>query len=879
MNADIVPARQALMEAMLLLGGSGIPHSAAVRSLAVAAATGLVATSTADDVVHLWTIDSGPGRRPRPLSSTKLAASPLAFSPDGRWLVAGEGDSTALCRVQEGPRLRCGDLVPKGVYVHQFAFHPTGRWLVAVGNDNDVWSWDLSLDRPAEEPRQIGRALYTVRYVHFSANGEWLVGQGLTVEDVWVWPVGAGEIGPMRTISPHRSRVDAVAVDPHGRRLAIGYEDGAVIVASLGLSGGSQRLAAPAGDHSIDELTFSGDGTWLAGRMLPVRDRDRRGSTALLWRELPSGRFASPELLLHDDQTRTVAFDPRSQWLYVESTRGPVSLWSLAGTRQQRSALRLTAHAETVVAFGFDAEGTRLITADSGGDAYLWDLSCTDVTAGATPLSGHEAGIRSVSMLPGSTAAMTRSDDGTVRVWDLLQPSAGDPNVLLRSCRFEIAASALRADRAAVAAGTSTGEVFLWDLTVLEPSRHTRRLGRISASEDPVEGLAFDASGHRLAAWTDGGRLVVWTALHTSRPKRFDLNGHEARMAILSVSFCGSERVASADFSGNAWLWTLRNGTPERTRIPLSTRERRITDVLASPDGRWLAGHGRDELWLWDLSVQNVNALSLSTPDDSVITSVGFGPSGRFIWAADGTGVARIWSVPRVVTAHDRVLEGQDTGPWPLRFSAGGRFMLARGEADDRPHLWSTDRHPSSWTARPLRGTDASAAGAFSHDEQLIAGASGSVVTLWTTQEPGEIRSVLRADDLIDQIRFSRSGDLIFSAVSEVYLSPIVDYRAVPALRLRAHQGRIWFVEPAAEDRWLVTQSYDTLRLWPLVTRELLESVRSRTGRDYRPEERAAYLPAEPRSPGWRARVRALLLNLNARLLDSPFAQPRPITD
>lgn len=134
--------------------------------------------------------------------------------------------------------------------------------------------------------------------------------------------------------------------------------------------------------------------------------------------------------------------------------------------------------------------------------------------AKASPLTGamgapafvHEAALRAVAESPTSPLIVTAGDDGLLKVWN---PVDG---LLLRRLRLSVPASALAfsADGAFLAAGTTEGEVRIWDTkTWREFSPYSSRLGSINAMQL--------LPGNRLLAVAGGSPTVSVVDLVTRR--------------------------------------------------------------------------------------------------------------------------------------------------------------------------------------------------------------------------------------------------------------------------------------------------------------------------------------------------------------------------
>src|SRR5581483_546119 len=74
----------------------------------------------------------------------------LAFSPDGKSLVAGDWEGAlCFCDAVTGKELR--RLKASDVVIHSVAFSPDGKTVVAGGADQNVTIWDLATGKNARK--------------------------------------------------------------------------------------------------------------------------------------------------------------------------------------------------------------------------------------------------------------------------------------------------------------------------------------------------------------------------------------------------------------------------------------------------------------------------------------------------------------------------------------------------------------------------------------------------------------------------------------------------------------------------------------------------------------------------------------------------------
>jgi WD40 repeat protein len=127
-----------------ILGG----HSEAVSAVAFSPTEGVLASSSADQTVRLWNIETGQSRG---LAGHTAAVTCIAFRPDGAILASGSKDGTIrLWKVATTTTLTTITACPDDKsWVSSIAFSPDGRILAAstrgdnVAGARPIWLWDV----------------------------------------------------------------------------------------------------------------------------------------------------------------------------------------------------------------------------------------------------------------------------------------------------------------------------------------------------------------------------------------------------------------------------------------------------------------------------------------------------------------------------------------------------------------------------------------------------------------------------------------------------------------------------------------------------------------------------------------------------------------
>jgi WD40 repeat protein len=156
----------------------------------------------------------------------------LAFSPDGKSLVAGLGTNAdaVLCELPTGKEVRRLRITPWGNNVHFVTFSPDGRLVALGGRDAGVRLRDVrtgKIRRTFQSDFPAGRGAFSPDGRLFAA--EHAAGYNSYPEGVvCLWEVATGKV--CARFAGHRGRLSAVAFSPDGRTLASAGADTTVLL-------------------------------------------------------------------------------------------------------------------------------------------------------------------------------------------------------------------------------------------------------------------------------------------------------------------------------------------------------------------------------------------------------------------------------------------------------------------------------------------------------------------------------------------------------------------------------------------------------------------------------------------------------------------------
>lgn len=245
-------------------------HTAAVNAVAFNRLGGTLASASSDHTVRLWTVTGDVGASPlATLTGHTAAVNSLAFSPDGTTLASGSSDQATRLWSTVTDQSTVS-LTDQHAVVTSVSYGPDGSVLLSAYANATVRFWRTSDDTKM--------GLLTLSGGIISANAlalgnSAIIAIGDSPSGVLLWD-GNGE-GSMLTTLATKGVVNAVAYHPDGKTLASGMSDATI---QLWNTAKQKALGAPLKGHggSVTSLAFSPDGKTLASASI-----DR---TIRLWR-------------------------------------------------------------------------------------------------------------------------------------------------------------------------------------------------------------------------------------------------------------------------------------------------------------------------------------------------------------------------------------------------------------------------------------------------------------------------------------------------------------------------------------------------------------------------------------------------------------------
>jgi WD40 repeat protein/uncharacterized caspase-like protein len=677
----------------------------------------------------------------------------VAFSPDGKFVVTGSRDKTAiLWETTTGHKLRAFGGYAHPVY--SVAFSSDSKRVLASSSDGAAMMWDAQSGKkllsfpPRPKAPHASQQFWDIRApVAFTVDPDKVLIGGT------LWHARSGE--KLDTLD--QSNVRSLAFNSDGSRLLIGRDSnhGLEPVATL-WDARSWRLLrafkyedAPGGYYQCEaaispdgKQVFSFSGPGIAD-IANEQNLSSLSNTALLWAV----------------DSRQVRQRFQTSWLSAIKT-----------PRAQPSG-----HGGAITAVAFFPDGRKLLTGAVDQTAVIWDAA---VEGKLRTLAGHTAWITSVAVSADGQHVVTGSGDQTAILWDA---ASGRKLRTFRTNTGRIRSLAVSPDGRSLVTGADDTTAVLWDGLLGQKVR------TFHGHKAPVLSVAFNPAGTRILTNSRDATAVVWDAgtgqrLHTlQRITNLHTRGEYVNTrSRAKVGFMASYPLLCHVWSaftpdgtqvyalpGDAFEWDVRTGERIARRL-----ESAYPAVTLSADAKQIVIFGdeknsgcRVEIWDNNTGERRVrfdDSRSANGIDHMQCDLALFSPDGKFLLMSNRK--IGLWDT--ATGRKVRTFDGPNARYSSAAFSLDGRQLLT---AYDEPGF--VDNGPADWTkvlprsdaavlwdvttGRLLRRfeghSDGVEAVAFTHDGRcVLTGSRDGTTRIWNAATGEELARLISVNDGAD---------------------------------------------------------------------------------------------------------------------------------
>ena len=689
-------------------------------------------------------------------------ASPVTFSPDGKFALSGSGYKTLrLWDIASGQCIRTFEGHTKEVY--SVSFSSDGKFVLSGSEDKTIKLWDVET---GECLRTFEGHACNIFSVNFSPDGKLVLGS--TGKTLRLWNVETGQC--LHIFEGHTNYVDLVSFSPDGKSA---LSRSKTILKLWNIETGECIRTFKGGFRADSTVNFSPDGKFiLSGGDLTMK----------LWNVETGQCLRTFEG--HTERVYLVSFSPDGKFALSGSGDKTLKLWDIASGQCLKTFEGHTSYAKSV---SFSPDNKFALLGSKGITMELWDIMvfpayanwelCRIRTVRETldyeqrftgALREAKKKTDDGDIFAALTAlASVRSVPGSERTPKYLElnfqagrycRTKGFHLSLLersfeRRARSIITSVSFSPDGKLVL-GSMDNILILWDvktghcLRVFEGRKKRPLINRQSyvnsVSFSPDGKYILSASGsymgtdNKLKLWNvETGKCFCTFEEHTldlfseilnpnrksTLEKEIEKRIEKAKNIFTSVSFSPDGKFAlSSSLDNILKLWDVME-----TGQCIRTFEGGESPVTFSPDGKFaLSRSGDKTLKLWDIA--SGQCLRIFEGHSSRVNSVSFSPDGKFVLSGSGSlgadNTLKLWDVKSGQCL--RTFEGHTNNVNSVDFSPDGKFALS-GSGDKTLKLWDI---ASGQCLRTFE--EGSSPVSFSPDgKYALSGSNDKTIKLW----------------------------------------------------------------------------------------------------------------------------------------------------
>ena len=338
-------------------GAATSVHDGSVTALAYSADGKYVASGSEDMTIIIWDAPGNAARHRIPLGGEighSDTVTALAFSRDNIYLASASNDEELIIWAVANGRVHKRIALENAI--HSLAYTPDGKYLIAGASNGVLLLWDADTHDLA---KTLDRNTAAVTFIIFSRDGS-LMATGGTESVCHIWEIAKiAEGKPLSVLEGHRGMVCAAAFSNDNRRIITASDDGSSRIWNA--RSGEALVMLHEHTGPVWTVAFSPDGKRVAS--------GSSDSTVKICDSYSGDRLLSLEG--HDSMINAVEFSPDGNYIASAASDNTVRLWNAHNGENQTT---YNEHNDNVTTVMFSRDGSTLASGSHDGTVRIRPL-------------------------------------------------------------------------------------------------------------------------------------------------------------------------------------------------------------------------------------------------------------------------------------------------------------------------------------------------------------------------------------------------------------------------------------------------------------------------------------------------------------------------
>lgn len=396
-------------------------HDSRIITLAFSPDGKWLASGSFDPTIKLWdTTLKDPSVKPINLNGHAGSIYSLAFSPDGRWLASGSNDTSVRLWEITVKNLEADIPVYRKIMelngndhpIQSLTFSPDNLWLSGVtkGDDNSGLLWNFQEGAPEDIAKTLDGPIYSLGF----ENGNILYAGGEN-NTLYSWDLSS--TNPIRQSANFDEEISGslplLATNPYYGYMAFSSGGGYIYFLDSPEEQSTPRIFSTRQEITI--LLLSPDGHWLIGSY--------KNGMLLIWnlRIKNEAGAQTPITLNQQKGVRSIAVSSDSHWLAIAGMNSLISIWDFSNaeneTLNNEPDYILQGGKGPVNIITFSPADRWLASGWNDGSLLLWDM--TNMAAKPIQYPAINSAINTMTFSPDGNWLVTGTNDGKIQLWGL----------------------------------------------------------------------------------------------------------------------------------------------------------------------------------------------------------------------------------------------------------------------------------------------------------------------------------------------------------------------------------------------------------------------------------------------------------------------------